>query len=124
MTASKPALAVAHRCTCSEQRILEAATSGFWNTPNGILQSIDGLSQDFMFKTVNNSFKMVASTNSVSWMRWVTAEDDRVCNRCIKASHGGTNGYYKVSWFMPKMPIHHGDRCQWELILGDFTPSS
>jgi hypothetical protein len=120
LTTSKPV--VGHKCTCSEQRILEAATSGFWDTPNGILQSIDSLSQDLIFKTVNNSFKMVAPTNSVSWMRWVTAEDDRVCNRCIKASQGGTNGYYKVSWFMPKMPIHHGDRCQWELILGEFTP--
>ena len=122
MITSKLALGMGHRCTCSEQHILEAATSGFWNPPNGILQSIDGLSQDFMFKTVNNSFKIVASTNNVSWMRWVTAEDDRVCNRCIKASQGGTNGYYKVSWFMPKMPIHQGDRCQWELILGEFTP--
>ena len=116
-------LALGHRCTCSEYRMLEAATSGFWNTPAGILHSIDGLSQDLMFKTVNNSFKMVAPTNNITWMKWRTAEDDRVCQKCLEKSQGGNgNGYYKVSWFMPKMPIHKYDRCQWELILGDFTP--
>jgi hypothetical protein len=122
LTAFNSIPVIGHKCTCSENRVLEAAATDFWNTSPGILHSIDGLSQDLMFRTVNNSFKMVAPTNHVSWMKWVTAEDDRVCDRCIKASQGGYNGYYKVSWFMPKMPIHNGDRCQWELILGDFTP--
>ena len=123
MTTSNLAVSFGHRCTCSEHRMLEAATSGFWDTPAGILHSIDGLSQDLMFKTVNNSFKMVAPTNNITWMKWRTAEDDRVCQKCLEKSQGGNgNGYYKVSWFMPKMPIHKYDRCQWELIMGDFTP--
>jgi hypothetical protein len=108
-----------HVCTCSEHHSLQAATTDFWNTPAGILRSIDGLAQDLLFLTVNNAFKMVAPTNGVKWMLWVTAEDDRVCDRCIAASQGGRNGYYRVSWFMPKMPIHPNDRCQWELVLYD-----
>ena len=117
-----PVVAIGHKCTCTEHRMLEAATSGFWNTPAGILHSIDGLSQDLMFKTVNNAVKMVAPTNNISWMQWVTSEDDKVCQKCIDASMGGNRGFYKVSWFMPKMPIHNKDRCQWALIMGDFTP--
>jgi hypothetical protein len=122
LTTSKPVVALGHRCTCSEQRILEAATSGFWDTPAGILHSIDGLSQDLMFKTVNNAFKMVAQTNDISWMHWVDVEDDRECEKCLKCGNGGSQdhpGYYKVNYFMPKMPQHARCRCQWELIYGE-----
>ena len=48
----------------------------------------------------------------------MTAGDDRVCEQCIKASQGGR--YYQVNWFMPAMPLHPGDRCQWGLIM--FNP--
>jgi hypothetical protein len=110
---------VGHRCTCNEFHSLEAAAADFWNTPSGILRSIDGLAQDLHFSLVNNAFKMVAPTNGIQWLRWVTAEDDRVCQICIKNSQGGNNGYYRVGWFMPKMPVHKFDRCQWQLIFGE-----
>jgi hypothetical protein len=111
-----------YHCNCALHLQLEAAAEDFWRTPKGITMRIDGLAQDLHFFEVNCAFKMVAPTNHISWMRWVTAEDDRVCQKCIEKSQGGNgNGYYKVSWFLPKMPIHKFDRCQWELIMGEFT---
>lgn len=112
-------IGVGHKCTCSEHRSLQAATTGFWNTPKGILQSIDTFAQDFMFLNVNNAFRMIAPSNGVKWMHWVDSEDDRECDVCIEKAHGGNNGYYKINWFMPKIPQHFNCRCQWELVFGD-----
>ncbi len=97
---------------------LEAAID-FWGTDQGILQRIDGLAQDLHFHTVNGAFQMIVPTNGVRWLHWVTANDDRVCPRCIAKATGGRNGYYRVGWFTPKLPIHRFDRCQWELIFGE-----
>jgi hypothetical protein len=105
-------------CSCSEHRVFSAAQDAlYWLTYAGIIRRIDGLSQDFMFRTVNGAMKMVAVSNGVQWMHWVTAGDDRVCPICLAHAAGGNNGYYKTSWFMPVMPSHNGDRCLWELIL-------
>lgn len=91
----------------------------YWLTFAGILRRIDGLSQDFLFRTVNNAMKMVALLNGIQWMHWVTAGDDRVCPVCTRYGVGGDNGYYRVHWFMPKTPpVHKGCRCQYELVLG------
>lgn len=109
-------------CTCSEHLslALKADVAAYWSSPAGLTRRIDGLSQDMNFRIVNNSMKMIAPTNNAQWLRWVTAGDDHVCPDCIRASQGGKNGYYMISWFSPQMPIHGGDRCLWELLF--YTP--
>lgn len=85
----------------------------YWGTPEGIRRRIRGLAQDFTYKVVNNAVKLYGVTNGAKWLKWQTAEDDRVCVICMKAATGGRNGYYKPSWFMPNMPVHFGCRCRW-----------
>lgn len=99
---------------------LEAAAVDFWKSPKGIIMRIDGLAQDLHFQEVNGAMKMIAPTNSVKYLFWHTAEDDRVCWKCIEKSVGGDgSGFYKVGWFLPKCPIHKNCRCQLELVMGE-----
>jgi hypothetical protein len=110
-----------HVCTCIEHLALEAAAVNFWDTEPGILRRIDGLAQDMCFQLVNNAFKMVAdiTDNHVKELHWVAAEDDKTCPKCIKNAHGGRNGFYRVFWFMPKLPpVHRWCRCLIELVFG------
>jgi hypothetical protein len=95
------------------------AAAGYWATPPGILQRIDALAQDLYFKTVNNAFKMVAPTNGAKYLYWRIADNDRVCWKCMEYATGGDGGYYKVSWFMPHIPVHPNCRCQLELVFGE-----
>jgi hypothetical protein len=83
------------------------------------MRRIDGLSQDLQFKTVNNAMKMIAPSNGAAWLHWVTAQDDNVCPECLAKAAGGKNGYYRLTWFHPQMPLHPGDRCQYELVFDD-----
>jgi hypothetical protein len=109
-----------HTCTCTEHLALEAAAVNFWNTEPGILRRIDGLAQDMCFQLVNNSFKMVAEIeeNKIQWLHWIAHDDDKLCPKCFKNSVGGSNGFYRVNWFMPKLPpVHHWCRCLIELIF-------
>jgi hypothetical protein len=108
-----------HVCTCSEHRVLEAATAGYWGSSNGLMRRIDGLAQDLYFQTVNNAFRMIGPANGVQWFHWVTAQDDRVCPICLSYARGGRNGYYPTNLFMPKMPVHKNDRCLIELVFFD-----
>lgn len=107
-------------CSCTEHHSLKAKAPNYWQSRQGIIRRMDGLAQDLNFRTVNNAVRVIAPTNGVQWLRWVTAGDDRVCPDCIAASMGGRSGYYQVNWFMPAMPLHPGDRCQWEIIM--FNP--
>jgi hypothetical protein len=108
---------IGHVCTCTEHHQLTAASEDFWHSPKGILHSIDGLSQDLHFTVVNNALKMVASVNGVKWLFWRISEADNVCWLCLEKATGGDGGFYRVGWFMPKMPVHPNCRCQWELVF-------
>lgn len=110
-------------CNCHEHHALKAKAPNYWQTVPGVIRRIDGLAQDLNFRLVNNAMRMVAPTNGVQWLHWVTAGDDRVCPDCLKAAAGGRNGYYQINWFMPAMPLHPGDRCQWELMLSNPFPT-
>jgi hypothetical protein len=107
------------KCTCSQQTKLEAMAEDFWSTPKGITQSINMLSQDFNFMTVNGALKMSAPTNGVKYLYWRIAEDDKVCLKCLEKATGGNGGYYKVGWFLPKIPVHPRCRCQLELVMDE-----
>jgi len=105
--------------SCLEYRRLKAATEDFWLTREGITRRIDSLAQDFSFKTVNNAIKIVGKTNEAKWLQWVDKGDAKVCKDCQKHSQGGKQGYYKTSWFMPKMPAHPNCRCEWKVYFYD-----
>lgn len=86
----------------------------YWMSPQGITRRIKFLAQDFTYKSVNGAIKLYGdSTKNVMWLKWETVGDDRVCVLCLQAAAGGRSGFYKPSWFMPSMPKHAGDRCQW-----------
>ena len=86
-------------------------------TPVGITARIRGLSQGFSYKIVNGAVRLTGSSYGIKWMKWETAEDDRVCVICTKAAGGGRDGYYQLSWFLPQMPAHFGCRCRWVMII-------
>lgn len=107
---------------CLEYKVLKAKALQYWFTIQGITRRIDSLAQDTNMKMVNNAAKMVAPTNNIEWFKWITQGDANVCSECTRHSTGGRGGYYKVNWFMPDMPVHHGDRCQYELIYENPFP--
>jgi len=105
--------------TCLEHRAAQKKITDFWKTPKGITRRVDSLAQDFNYRIVNNAFKVVAPTAGAKWMRWCDMGDTRVCDECRRHATGGRDGYYKVTWFMPEMPVHPGCRCQWEILFED-----
>lgn len=107
-----PAVTISH---CLEHQRLEAATSDFWKSDEGITRRINDLSEAFSFTVVNNAIKIVAETNNAEWMEWIDVGDSRVCDICKKARSGGKNGFYKIGWFIPKNPAHNKCRCEWKV---------
>ena len=117
-----------HRCTCGEYHAQENKKkkkdeTPFWLSFAGLNLRIDTLSQDLMFPGVNIIFQMIAEHNrdTVTYLHWVTAEDDNVCTECIAASKGGRNrdGYYRPGELIPLIPVHPNCRCQIELVFMD-----
>lgn len=56
-----------------------------------------------------------------SYLKYRTAEDDKVCSICQGFGNGGVGkGYYLVTQPLPKIPddTHFWCRCQWELVFG------
>lgn len=112
--------------TCLEHRAFEkrartrgAALEDYWKTDKGITRRIDSLAQSFSYKVVNNAMKVVGEVNEAKWLRWRDMGDARVCEQCLKNARGGRDGYYRITWFMPAMPVHAGCRCQWEILFED-----
>jgi hypothetical protein len=114
-----PVAVVGHVCTCDEYKVLQGASGDYWKSFAGITRRIDSLAQDLQYKTVNNAFKMVAPTNGVQWLHWVLGSSDNHCSKCVGYSRGGRQGYYRVSWFMPKFPVHKNCQCLIELVFYD-----
>ena len=52
-------------------------------------------------------------------MKWDAVEDATLCEICKKYSKGGRNGYYRVTWILPKMPVHPNCRCTWVIYFYD-----
>lgn len=100
-----------------EQKKLE----DFWKTPKGITQRVDSLTQIFNHRIVNNALKVIAPTNNAKWMRWILHPElskTGPCPICMAYATGGRNGYYRVTWFTPRMPVHNYCVCEWEIIFG------
>lgn len=94
----------------------------FWKTPEGITQRVDSLTQIFNHRIVNNSFKVIAPTNNAKWMKWILHPERSKtgpCSICQANAAGGRNGYYRVTWFMPRLPVHNFCVCEWEIWFGD-----
>jgi hypothetical protein len=104
-------------CSCSEHHVLAAKSVDYWLTPVGLTRRMDGLAQDLSFQVVGAALRVVAARNGLRWLYWQTEGDDSVCPVCNAAAHGGRDGYYRVSWFMPLMPKHQGCRCRWVLLF-------
>ena len=110
--------------TCLEHRAFEkrahtrgAALEDYWKSDKGITRRIDSLAQFFSYKVVNNAMKVIAPVNDAKWLRWRDMGDASVCEQCLAYSMGGRNGDYRVTWFLPAMPVHSGCRCQWEILF-------
>jgi len=112
--------------TCSEYKAFQRrqaqrgdALWDYWRSFQGLNRRIDSLAQQFAYKVVNNAWKVVGEKNGAEWMKWWDMGDTHVCDECRRHSEGGRGGYYKITWFMPEMPVHPGCRCQWEIMFGD-----
>jgi len=94
---------------------LRASLDDYWRTtPAGITRRIRSLSQVFNWKLINNACKVIAPVNRARWLEWRDYGDANVCPDCLhNSTKGGRKGFYRVSWFMPEMPVHPGCRCQW-----------
>jgi hypothetical protein len=103
--------------SCLDYQRLKAADPAYWLTLVGLTRRIDMLSQDFSYRLVNNACKITANTNKAEWLKWEDKGDAKVCPTCQRHSKGGKNGYYKTSWFLPKMPAHPGCRCKWKILF-------
>lgn len=92
------------------QHGLVAANEEYWTqTWAGLTRRVDSLSQVFTYGVYNNAVKILGDTKEVTWMRWVTAPDDRVCPICVENSKKGSGqypGWWKSGWFTPAMPAH------------------
>jgi len=94
----------------------------FWKTPEGITQRVDSLVQVFNHRIVNNAFKVIAPTNNAKWMKWILHPERSKtgpCPICTANAAGGRNGYYRVTWFTPMLPVHPGCVCEWEIWFGE-----
>jgi len=105
--------------TCLEYRAAQKKPPDYWKTSKGVTRRIDSLAQNFNYRVINNAVKVVAPTAGAKWLRWRDFGDAQVCSRCLAYASGGRNGYYKITWFTPEMPVHLGCRCQWEIVFGD-----
>lgn len=106
-------------CSCLEYRQLAAASNDYWKTPAGVLRRIDNLAQEFTYTTVNSATKVVGETNGALWIEWVDKGDSKVCPICKRYARGGRNGFYKITWFMPREQPHHGCRCERKIYFYD-----
>lgn len=92
----------------------------YWKSPRGIRRRIDSLAQAFNYRVINNAYKVVGETNGVKWLQWMTKGDDKVCIICrtiVKEKgrkFGEVGGFFRITWFMPEMPVHPNCRCQWK----------
>jgi len=78
-------------------------------TEKSIPRRVDSLTQVFNHRIVNNSLKVIAPTNNAKWLKWVLHPElskTGPCSKCRANAAGGRNGYYHVTWFTPKMPVH------------------
>lgn len=99
-------------------RSLSAKDTDFWDTPKGITRLIDTLVEDFNHRIVNNALKIVAPTLGAKWIKWILHPEltkSGPCPYCQAKSKGGRDGYYHVTWFMPRMPAHRHCVCEWEI---------
>lgn len=86
----------------------------YWESPVGLIRRIESLSQNFVWKLVNNAVKITAQRDPlVKVLIWVTAADDKVCPICAPRHMKE----YLTHWFLPQMPAHPGCRCQWEMVM-------
>jgi hypothetical protein len=106
--------------TCLEYHAFKAqgGRERYWNTPQGMIRRIDHLGQAFIYRFINNAAKVVGNTNQIEWMFWEDYGDSKVCEICLGYAMGGEDhsGFYRVTWFMPVMPVHDGCRCKWVLV--------
>lgn len=89
-------------------------------TEKSIPRRVDSLTQVFNHRIVNNSLKVIAPTNNAKWMKWVLHPElskTGPCSKCRANAAGGRNGYYHVTWFTPKMPVHPNCVCEWEIVF-------
>jgi len=89
-------------------------------TRKSIPNRVDSLTQVFNHRIVNNSLKVIAPTNNAKWMKWILHPElskTGPCSKCRANAAGGRNGYYHVTWFTPKMPVHPNCLCEWEIVF-------
>lgn len=93
-----------------------SAEAEFWQTDNVLNRRISSLGQVFTYGFYNNDAKVLGETYEVAYLIWRTAQDDRVCPKCVENSQKGDNGRFRVGWFLPMgPPVHPRCRCVWEL---------
>ena len=109
----------------TEQKELEALQKtlieeALKKTRKSIPNRVDSLTQVFNHRIVNNSLKVIAPTNNAKWMKWILHPElskTGPCSKCRANAAGGRNGYYHVTWFTPKMPVHPNCLCEWEIVF-------
>lgn len=91
-------------------------SSDFWTSDIGILRRLEDLSWALNTDVYNGAVQAYVKENPglpVVEFEFVTAGDANVCARC----DGFSGRRYRVGQFMPKIPLHGGCRCFWDLRL-------
>ncbi len=87
----------------------------YWSSEDGILIRLEDLAHEFTFKTYNRALKGYFQDSGIRKLRWVTSMDN--LNRGVSCSicEGRNGKVYKSSQFLPRIPVHIGCGCFWDV---------
>ncbi|MCJ7762674.1 hypothetical protein MUP38_04370 [Candidatus Bathyarchaeota archaeon] len=89
-------------------------SESFWTSEAGFLLRLDMLSQDIVWRTINNSIQLIGGEAGVREFEWVTEYlDNEPCNYCDSQS----GRRYRVGQFIPRIPAHTNCKCHWSMRL-------
>ena len=87
--------------------------SDYWSSPEGLDARLDALADSICFSTFNGAVQAYGDKNHVWGFEWTggLSKSGR-CPYC--SSKVGTQ--YRLSQFMPDLPVHLNCMCTWKLI--------
>ncbi|MCL2359963.1 MAG: hypothetical protein FWC74_09475 [Candidatus Bathyarchaeota archaeon] len=103
----------------------------YWMSHRGLLRRVDLLGQDFEYSLYNEVMKTAAKENvsyldleeagGVGGLKWLTEEDEKVCDDCVRSGIGGESmdGFYLPHEFelLELPPLHPNCRCRIAIVL-------